>query len=332
VKSAKDHTHFVQGVAWDPLGAFLATQSSDRTAKVWRLATKFNGTVTLTPFGKFARAPVSLYEGHQQHQVGLAGEAERMQSMFFDETMVTFFRRLAFSPDGSLLFLPAGLVPQSGEARSRHSFYLATRGQLSGLPGIVVDGSARGIIAIRPHPRLFMNRAHQISAPLFTLPYRIVYATASQDSVCIYDSTQIHPIAVFTGLHYGTITDVAWSCDGKHLLATATDGFASIVYIKDGELGEMMEVAEQEDIIRHLRSKYAPGAIPKAASQADPLDLVLTLNSELPIPPTSELDPASSHLPESPVVNILPVKRKVMPTPLAAPPHQPPDNNNMNVL
>lgn len=25
-----DHTHYVQGVAWDPLGQFIATQSSDR--------------------------------------------------------------------------------------------------------------------------------------------------------------------------------------------------------------------------------------------------------------------------------------------------------------
>lgn len=25
-----DHTHYVQGVAWDPLGQYVATQSSDR--------------------------------------------------------------------------------------------------------------------------------------------------------------------------------------------------------------------------------------------------------------------------------------------------------------
>lgn len=25
-----DHTHYVQGVAWDPLGEYVATQSSDR--------------------------------------------------------------------------------------------------------------------------------------------------------------------------------------------------------------------------------------------------------------------------------------------------------------
>ena len=32
VKTLKDHDHFVQGVAWDPLDACLASQSSDRYA------------------------------------------------------------------------------------------------------------------------------------------------------------------------------------------------------------------------------------------------------------------------------------------------------------
>jgi chromatin assembly factor 1 subunit B len=30
IKILSDHTHYVQGVAWDPLGKYIATQSSDR--------------------------------------------------------------------------------------------------------------------------------------------------------------------------------------------------------------------------------------------------------------------------------------------------------------
>lgn len=30
IKIIADHSHFVQGVAWDPLNEFIATQSSDR--------------------------------------------------------------------------------------------------------------------------------------------------------------------------------------------------------------------------------------------------------------------------------------------------------------
>lgn len=30
VYAFREHTHFVQGVAWDPLNEYIATQSSDR--------------------------------------------------------------------------------------------------------------------------------------------------------------------------------------------------------------------------------------------------------------------------------------------------------------
>lgn len=336
VKSAKDHSHFVQGVAWDPLGVFIATQSSDRSVKVWRAATKVNGTVNLTSFGKISRAPLSLFGPQSDPQL-----KEKQHSLFFDETLVSFFRRLAFSPDGSLLFMPTGLVPKM-EGRGRHAFYVATRGQLaSGLPGLVTDGSMRGIIAVRPHPRLFHLRPTG-QAPLFALPYRIVYATASQDSVCVYDTTQSHPIASFSNLHYGTLTDLAWSRDGRYLIVTATDGFASMVSLEEAEMGEMLSESEQEDLIGELRAKYAPGALPKPESMAEPLELTINLQSEAPPAPTSEFDvtvmavdggsnafvPPSSPaavIPSPPVINILPVKRKPVSTPLAQPP-QPPSN------
>ena len=35
VATLRDHTHFVQGVGWDPIGTFLATQSSDRTLRLY---------------------------------------------------------------------------------------------------------------------------------------------------------------------------------------------------------------------------------------------------------------------------------------------------------
>ena len=35
VAQLRDHSHFVQGVGWDPVGAFLATQSSDRTVRLY---------------------------------------------------------------------------------------------------------------------------------------------------------------------------------------------------------------------------------------------------------------------------------------------------------
>lgn len=37
IKIIADHSHYVQGVAWDPLNEFIATQSSDRTVHIHRI-------------------------------------------------------------------------------------------------------------------------------------------------------------------------------------------------------------------------------------------------------------------------------------------------------
>lgn len=46
--------------------------------------------------------------------------------------------------------------------------------------------------------------------PAFSLPYRMVYAVATQDSVLIYDTQQKTPICVVSNLHCATFTDLAW--------------------------------------------------------------------------------------------------------------------------
>jgi chromatin assembly factor 1 subunit B len=46
--------------------------------------------------------------------------------------------------------------------------------------------------------------------PAFALPYRMVYAVATQDSVLLYDTQQKTPICIVSNLHCATFTDLAW--------------------------------------------------------------------------------------------------------------------------
>lgn len=36
----RDHKHYVQGVAWDPLGLYLASLSSDRVCRIYRVGSR----------------------------------------------------------------------------------------------------------------------------------------------------------------------------------------------------------------------------------------------------------------------------------------------------
>ena len=45
---------------------------------------------------------------------------------------------------------------------------------------------------------------------LCSLPYRMVYAVASIDSVLLYDTQHTAPFAFVSNIHYAAITDMAW--------------------------------------------------------------------------------------------------------------------------
>ena len=103
-----DHTHYVQGVTWDPLGQFIATQSSDRSVAIYKYRVGANGKIQFSPcsrrFNKLDKG--KLGNSIQQDESTSSTGAFRL---YHDENLVSFFRRLCFSPDGALLVTPAGL-------------------------------------------------------------------------------------------------------------------------------------------------------------------------------------------------------------------------------
>jgi hypothetical protein len=53
--------------------------------------------------------------------------------IYQDETLVSFFRRLTFSPDGALLFTPCGIhKTHEDDEQSKHCVYIFTRGNIRG--------------------------------------------------------------------------------------------------------------------------------------------------------------------------------------------------------
>ncbi|EIM87242.1 WD40 repeat-like protein [Stereum hirsutum FP-91666 SS1] len=64
---------------------------------------------------------------------------------------------------------------------------------------------------------------------VFSLPYRMLYAVATTDTVTIYDTQQSGPVCILTNLHYREFTDMTWSPDGQCLMLSARDGYCTIV-------------------------------------------------------------------------------------------------------
>ena len=49
-----------------------------------------------------------------------------------------------------------------------------------------------------------------IAEGFFKLPYRVVFAVATFNSLYVYDTESVAPILIHAGLHYAAITDIAW--------------------------------------------------------------------------------------------------------------------------
>ncbi|EKV08067.1 Chromatin assembly factor 1 subunit B, putative [Penicillium digitatum] len=234
-------------------------------------------------------------------------------SIYANETFTSFFRRLTFAPDGSLLFTPAGQFKTSHVSATDstkttdeiiNTVYVYTRAgfnkpPISHLPGhkkpsvavkcspvfytlkqgtqpaknITLDTSSSeemflslpdpvvsGAPSFTSQPHLVLpssttaepsklppsqkaaqdgsNEAGQSSAPVFALPYRIVYAVATQDAVLVYDTQQQTPLCIVSNLHFATFTDLTWSADGLTLIMSSSDGFCSTLSFAPGELGQ----------------------------------------------------------------------------------------------
>lgn len=205
-------------------------------------------------------------------------------NIYANETLKSFFRRLTFTPDGSLLFTPAGQYSTQHRGLEDNAkplyevintVYIYTRGginkpPIAHLPGhkkpsvvvkcspiyyttrtkapptthITIDtSSAEDTMPALPEPALSKssaimepppplpitsypsgptsspkpkaldvetNEASQGPTMAFTLPYRMIYAVATEDSVLLYDTQQFSPICVVSNLHCATFTDLTW--------------------------------------------------------------------------------------------------------------------------
>lgn len=96
----------------------------------------------------------------------------------------------------------------------------------------------RGDAAAPPTPGVAAGEGAASAGMPFELPYRLVFAVASTDTLFVYDTAEATPVALVAGLHFASITDLAWSPDGRFLAVSSSDGYCSLIAFEEGELGE----------------------------------------------------------------------------------------------
>ncbi|TLD17172.1 uncharacterized protein PgNI_00253 [Pyricularia grisea] len=433
VRQIAEHSHYVQGVAWDPLDEFIATQSSDRSVHIYALRTK-DGKYTLSghedkpqkiaghmktdlpPRRISSHSPAPPEFGHRSQVSALDSVAAsspapsapgtptsmalpmnppsvlshsrrssfssrrsvspapsmplpavmpmepspkphpsaslgmKNASLYHNETLTSFFRRLTFTPDGSLLITPAGQYQTQHQVEGAKPTYEVTntvfiysRGGINKPPICHLPGHKKPSVVVRCSPIIYTLRQSSPATrhitidtssaeepipslpepvskpspassvmdpppppggeavgtagkplnpeaasaspgpkPAFALPYRMVYAVATQDSVLLYDTQQMTPICIVSNLHCATFTDLAWSKDGHTLLISSSDGFCSTLSFSPSDLGQVYT-----------------GELPPRQSVTPTTTVLSSQNTPAPTPTTVPAPPSPFHASQS---------------------------------
>ena len=235
------HNNRVLGVAWDPRGQLIVSQSTDRTARVY--ARSKRGTWYVK--AQLKEVSQSLGEGSSPTNA----LAEKKWKLFISEShypndpTAHFFRRGEFSPDGSMVILPGGLS-NSDETNgvSKFVLHLFNRKQLvtNNSPTAVFCTPCSPSITVRFHPRKFIGAEGNTF---------FVFAVTTATSFYVLRSDRARPVAFGTDIHCTSIVDAAWSSDGTKLIVCSTDGYVTLVEFAEGELGGVPDWTEQEVVV-----------------------------------------------------------------------------------
>ncbi|KAM3725954.1 Chromatin assembly factor 1 subunit [Dirofilaria immitis] len=213
---------FPNGVTWDPRGKYIVTMSTDRKLDILcgkkgiRLVCVQNVRLPKTILGRS-----NLKAGDYK--------------LFHDDQLMSFSRIPDFSPDGELLITPSGIL----ETDSSNIFgtYIFRRCDFpKGRPAVFIP-SSKATFRISCCPVLYKLHRKVVDNRL-KLPYRIVWAALTKNTVYIFDSQLCRCIACATNLQYDTLTDMAWSPDGRVLMICSLEGYISFIRFGEIALGE----------------------------------------------------------------------------------------------
>jgi len=266
-----DSRGFVQGVAWNKKHNILSTLGSDRNCRSYNTNTKkiisktYKSVLNLKDDSVKKKKDVKTSDvpdasNNSDSKVDDKGEKKKEESkevtkekevrLFHDETFKGFFRRLSWSNDGELLVVPSGVIETDGDSKVTHCSWVFSRVDLT-RPALCLPTKDKYTIAVRFSPKLYALRNAKKSTPssdtttppwvaansLFCLPYRLVYAIATQNAIMFYDTQQAAPFGRVSNVHYTGLTDLTWSPCGSIVFASSSDGYCSIITFGPDELG-----------------------------------------------------------------------------------------------
>ncbi|XP_016147784.1 chromatin assembly factor 1 subunit B-like [Sinocyclocheilus grahami] len=262
-----------------PFESVTVFMSGQKYATVSAIPPLVKGLLKSTQSAVYESAPLRAYQLTAVQQLQERWKRETAFSdgapntvknyrMFHDDGMRSFFRRLTFTPDGSFLLAPAGCV-EAGE-NVTNTTYVFSRKSFK-RPIAHLPCPSKATLAVRCSPVYYELRTKTAEggslkpvSNTFNLPYRLVFAVASEDSIFFYDTQQALPFGYVSNIHYHTLSDLSWSRDGSFLAVSSTDGYCSFVSFEEGELGTPLKERPPLEMVTPSSTNEKKGKRPSA--------------------------------------------------------------------
>lgn len=144
--------------------------------------------------------------------MGKKRDGEEIKSrLFHDDTLKSYFRRMSFSPDGQILVTSSGILEtideQTKNKNTTNVTYVFARKSFT-KPVLYIPSFDQYSVAVQFSPILYELKENTKS--IFDLPYRMIYAIATNSSILLMDTQHITPFAFIGDIHYTRLTDLSW--------------------------------------------------------------------------------------------------------------------------
>ncbi|KAH8693261.1 histone transcription regulator HIRA, WD repeat superfamily [Talaromyces proteolyticus] len=219
LKTLSVHQSHVKGITFDPANKYFATASDDRTVKIFRFTSP---------------APNSTAHDQLNNFVLETNIVRPFQS----SPLTAYFRRCSWSPDG-LHIAAANAVngPVSSVA-------ILNRGSWDGDINLIGHEAPVEVCAFSP--RLYSMQPITKAGGEHHNLVTVIACAGGDKSLSVWITSNPRPIVVAQDISAKSLSDLAWTPDGKCLFATALDGTILAVRFQDAELGYPMSLEENE--------------------------------------------------------------------------------------